>query len=89
MTSVAASLLWAKGQMYLSLPPLKELSTPEENMALKFAANLSFTFLEHGNFLDRYQAAKNAGMFFITVYSILENSAVIYVEFISILIMEE
>ena len=30
-------------------------------MALKFAANLSFCFLEHDNFLDRYQAAKNAG----------------------------
>lgn len=30
-------------------------------MALKFAANLSFTFLEYGDFLDRYQAAKNAG----------------------------
>lgn len=39
--------------------------TPAErilnNMALKFAANLSFTFLEHKNFLDRYQAAKKAG----------------------------
>ncbi|XP_027055890.1 putative hydroxypyruvate isomerase isoform X2 [Pocillopora damicornis] len=30
-------------------------------MALKFAANISFTFLEHKNFLDRYQAAKRAG----------------------------
>lgn len=31
------------------------------SMALKFAANISFTFLEHKNFLDRYQAAKRAG----------------------------
>ncbi|XP_073227515.1 putative hydroxypyruvate isomerase [Porites lutea] len=30
-------------------------------MALKFAANLSFAFQEHENFLHRYQAAKNAG----------------------------
>ena len=30
-------------------------------MALKFAANLSFAFQEHENFLQRYQAAKNAG----------------------------
>lgn len=30
-------------------------------MALKFAANISFAFQERENFLDRYQAAKNAG----------------------------
>lgn len=30
-------------------------------MALKFAANLSFAFQEHDKFLQRYQAAKNAG----------------------------
>ena len=30
-------------------------------MALKFAVNISFAFLEYGDFLDRFQAAKNAG----------------------------
>lgn len=30
-------------------------------MAVKFSGNLTFTFLEYPNFVDRYRAAKNAG----------------------------
>ncbi|XP_078353609.1 putative hydroxypyruvate isomerase [Oculina patagonica] len=41
--------------------PAERIINTRENMALKFAANLSFCFLEHENFLNRYQAAKNAG----------------------------
>ena len=44
-------------------------------MALKFAANLSFCFLEHDNFLHRYQAAKNAGNKF-SVHLFLHDIAV-------------
>ena len=43
--------------LYLTIPP----KTWDSYMALKFAANLSFTFLENANFLNRYKAAKNAG----------------------------
>ena len=58
VSDVLSSLSWANFYPpYIPRYVLKIVNI----MALKFAANLSFAFQEHENFLQRYQAAKNAG----------------------------
>ena len=59
-----------------------EIFVHKNKMALKFAANLSFTFLEYGDFLERYQVAKNAGNvreFALKVFKKMDSCRLVYI----------